>query len=277
MEENKNFEIDYFSGLDYKSMGLHRHDFSELLFVLEGNLNFLVDDKLYKADRNCVILFKEKRLHTSEVDASSVYTRYNLNFRRKFINETADYEKIKGCFDSDCTVLPLDEKQSGQLKSLFETMLENYNILETDKYAEEICRHILTAILMYVSRVAETVPISERQYIDRSYISDAVKYINDHLTEKLVIEDIADSLFVSRAKLIGDFKNSTGITIGEYITSQRLKKAKKLLSKGIEVGKSASESGFMNTCHFIRTFKKYNGITPLKYAHSSKKNAEFNS
>ena len=42
MEESKNFEIDYFSGLGYKSMGLHRHDFSELLFVLEGKLNFLV-------------------------------------------------------------------------------------------------------------------------------------------------------------------------------------------------------------------------------------------
>ena len=252
-------------------MGLHRHDFSELLFVLEGKLNFLVDDKLYKAGRNCVILFKEKRLHTSEVDSSSVYTRYNLNFRRKFINETAEYEKIKSCFDSDCTVLPLNEKQSGQLKTLFETMLENYRVMDSDTYAEEICKHIMSAILMYVSRAAENAPLSGRQYIDRSYISDAVKYINDNLTSKLIIEEIAESLFVSRAKLIGDFKNATGITICDYITSQRLKKAKKMLLEGHGVGESASESGFMNTCHFIRTFKKYNGITPLQYAHINKK------
>ena len=265
MNDDKNFEIDYFSGTGYKSMGLHRHNFSELLFVLEGKLNFLVDDKLYKASGNCMILFKEKRLHTSEVDSDSVYTRYNLNFRRKFISEIADYEKLKVCFDSDCTVLPLDEEQSIQLKALFDTMYKNYMLIDSDVYAQEICRHIMSAILMYVSRAAENSPQSEKQYIDVSYISDAVKYINDHLKEKLVIEAVADNLFVSRAKLIADFKNATGTTIGNYITSQRLKVAKKLLSEGNDVSTSALGSGFMNTSHFIRTFKKYNGITPLQY------------
>lgn len=266
MDANKNFEIDYFSGTGYKSMGLHRHDFSELLFVLEGKLNFLVDDKLYKATGNCVILFKENRLHTSEVDGSSVYTRYNLNFRRKFINEAADYEKIKGCFDSDCTVIPIEESKAWQLTALFETMYENYTIMEKDAYAEEICRHIMSAILIYVSRASENAPHSDRQYIDRSYISEAVRYINDNITGKLVIEDIANKLFVSRAKLIGDFKTSTGITIGDYITSQRLKKAKHLLSEGFDVGSAGVGSGFSNTCHFIRTFKKNVGLTPLQYA-----------
>ena len=271
MDENKNFEIDYFSGTGYKSMGLHRHDFSELLFVLEGKLNFLVDDKLYKASGNCVILFKENRLHTSEVDGSSVYTRYNLNFRRRFINEIADYEKIKVCFDSDCTVIPIEHSKAWQLTALFETMYENYMLMENDAYAEEICRHIMSAIIMYVSRATENAPMSDKQYMDVSYISEAVKYINDHITDKIIIEDISEALFVSRAKLIADFKKVTGTTIGDYITSQRLKKAKLMLRDGKNVESAAVSSGFVNACHFIRTFKKHNGVTPLQYAKNNRK------
>ncbi len=271
MEKTNGFEMDYFSGTGFLSKGLHRHQFNELIFVIEGKLNFLVDDKLYKADGSCIILFKKGRLHTSEVDANSVYTRYNVNFHRRYISDIANPDKLIGCFSSDCTVIPLDDVQSSRFKSLFEELNCNYASLENCGYSEEICRHLLTVILMQMSRLAENYPNLSGQYIDSSYVSDAVKYINDNITSKLLISDIADGLFVSRTKLINDFKASTGITVGDYIISQRLKIAKKLLASGKDVASAALGAGFMNTCHFIRTFKKHNGITPLQYARKHSK------
>ena len=266
MDETKDFDMDYFSGTGYQSSGLHRHSFHELLFVSEGRLNFFVDDRLYKANGACLILFKEKRLHASEVDKACVYTRYNLNFRQKFISEITDYEQLRECFAADCTVLPVPDGQKETLSALFAALYENYRMPENDRYSEAICRHLLAAVLTTVSRMAGGNPDSEGLYIDRSYISEVIRYINDNLSEKLVIADIAGAFFVSRAKLIGDFKAATGITVGEYITARRLRLAKKLLRAGCDVGTTAVRAGFVNTCHFIRTFKQHTGTTPLKYA-----------
>ena len=266
MNHEKCFEIDFFSGKEYKSFGLHRHDFCELIFVIEGKLGFLVNDKLYKADESCIILFKEGRLHTSEVDPDTVYTRYNLNFRRSFVSGSADFDKFNACFDSDCTVLSLEKGESARIKKLFEELYENSLTVGLDAYSGEICRHLICAVLMYVSRISENNPSAGNNCIDSSYIAEAVTYINDHLTQKLLIEDIANALFVSRAKLITDFKAATGITVGDYITMCRMKHAKKMLLAGEDVASAAVLSGFPNTCHFIRTFKKHNGITPLQYA-----------
>jgi AraC-like DNA-binding protein len=271
MEKSYGFEMDYFSGKGFQSKGLHRHQFNELIFVIEGKLNFLVDDKLYKADGSCIILFKKGRLHTSEVDEGCVYTRYNVNFHRRYVNDIANPDKLIGCFSSDCTVIPLDKEQCNRFKLLFDELYNNYETVEKCGYSEEICRHMLTVILMQMSKLAENYPNLTGQYIDSSYVSDAVKYINGNITTKLLISDIADALFVSRTKLINDFKASTGITVGDYVISQRLKMAKKLLVSGKDVASAASGSGFMNTCHFIRTFKKHNGITPLQYARKHSK------
>ena len=269
MEESRDFEMDYFSGTGYQSSGLHRHAFHELLFVTQGRLNFLVDDKLYKAGGSCLILFKEKRLHASEVDRNSVYTRYNLNFRQKFISEITDFEELRACFAADCTVLPVTEAQLPTLSALFSALYENYQTMHSDSYSQSICRHLLVAILTTVSRMACGNPERSGLYIDRSYISDVVRYINDHLSEKLIIADIAGVYFVSRAKLVGDFKAATGITIGEYVTARRLRLAKKLLRAGTDVSTTAARVGFANPCHFIRTFKTHTGTTPLKYAHAA--------
>ena len=269
MENGQNFAMDYFSGIGYRSTGLHRHPFHELIYVKEGNLNFLVDDKLYKASGNCVILFKEKRLHTSEVDRNSVYTRYNLNFRQKYVSELIDYELLCDCFSADCTVLPVAPEERETFGMLFEALYRSYEDGgERSVYDEAVCRHLFAAILASVSRMARENPSAAGIYIDRSYIADVVRYIGERLDKKLLIGDIAGEFFVSRAKLVNDFKAACGITIGEYITAQRMKLAKKLLADGFDVGSCATRSGFANTCHFIRTFKAHTGVTPLKYAHS---------
>ncbi len=268
VEDGRNFSIDYFSGTGYQSCGLHRHSFHELLFVQEGKLNFLVDDKLYKADGSCIILFKEKRLHTSEVDKNVVYTRYNVNFRHKFIQDITDYEQLRDFFAADCTVIPVSHDDKNYFCPLFEVLYKNFATIESDPYSEQICRHLFAAILGGVSRIAGNTPDICGAYIDRSYISDVVKYINDNLSKKLIIAEIGAVYYVSRAKLMTDFKTSTGITIGDYIISQRLKLAKSMLREGKDVSSTAVAAGFVNACHFIRTFKKHNGVTPLQYAHA---------
>ncbi len=80
---------------------------------------------------------------------------------------------------------------------------------------------------------------------------------------------IKTEFFVGRTKLISDFKKTTGITIGEFIIMYRLKIARDYLVSGSSVNSAAIKSGFNNTCHFIRTFRKHYNTKPHKYSVSA--------
>lgn len=255
---------DYFCGTRRENLGMHRHNSSEVLFVLEGHLNFLCADDIYNCSGCCLIFFREKKLHTTEVDPAKLYRRYNLNFRYGDISDCIDYDNVRDILEPDCRILAVNsEKDRQELTFLFEALC---SVSDKTAAVYDGIRKNLTALILAKACLIGKESGLKNDCVVQSYITDVIRYITDNLDKKLVISDIAGVFFVSRAKLISDFKAATGITIGELITAKRIKKAKTLLKQGVSVSAAAGECGFSNTCHFIRTFKNITGTTPLKYS-----------
>lgn len=82
---------------------------------------------------------------------------------------------------------------------------------------------------------------------------------------QLSVYNIAQLLNVNPAYLSRAFKEKTGEVLSSYISRCRVEHAKELLQKGGGVADAASQTGFENTNTFIRSFKKYCGITPGRY------------
>lgn len=81
-----------------------------------------------------------------------------------------------------------------------------------------------------------------------------------------MIDLIADELNISKYTLSHDFTKYIGIPIMENILQLRLKEAKLLLSTSERtINEIARAIGFSSDIHFIQTFKKREGITPLQY------------
>lgn len=264
-----NFDIGYISETGFKSYGMHRHKYCELLFVMEGDLNFLVEDKVYHYSGSCMIFFRENRLHTTEVSANVNYERYNLYFRQKYISELVPFELIRDVYDNDCVVIPLSKEELGTMKGFFEHMYDLNKNPEKSPVESNLMIHLLCCVLLKTAMLVKE-KFNPGSFNVNSYISDVITYINANLTSKLIIEEIAEYFFVSRAKLIKDFKRTAGVTVGDYILSRRIKLAKEMIRTGAKVSEVAELSGFTNTCHFIRTFKKVTGITPLQYRNAPK-------
>ena len=55
------------------------------------------------------------------------------------------------------------------------------------------------------------------------------------------------------------------MSVSQYITMERLVRARMLLQRGEAVAVAAEECGFTDSAYFIRVFRKYYGITPAKY------------
>ncbi|MEM6721781.1 MAG: AraC family transcriptional regulator [Bacteroidota bacterium] len=109
------------------------------------------------------------------------------------------------------------------------------------------------------------------QVFNDTRIGSVIKYIKTHLTDKDInVEALAKQAYMSTSHFHKQFKNTLGISPIDYINSERIKFAKKLIkeSKDIRISDIAYKSGFNNTSYFNRQFKKHEMITPTQFLKS---------
>lgn len=91
-------------------------------------------------------------------------------------------------------------------------------------------------------------------------------YIDNHFQEKLNLDTLAEHFFVSKYHLSREFKRIIGLTIGNYILGRRISNAKQLLRfSSLSLEDIGPKCGFLDTGYFIKTFKKYENMTPAQY------------
>jgi len=94
-------------------------------------------------------------------------------------------------------------------------------------------------------------------------IQNAINYIEDHITEELDYEEIAQKSYSSPFHFQRIFSILCGYTLGEYIRNRRLSLAAEELATGNEkVIDVAAKYGYESPDSFTRAFQKFHGMTP---------------
>lgn len=98
-------------------------------------------------------------------------------------------------------------------------------------------------------------------------LREAIDYIQAHLDGDLSLEAIAAQTNMGRCYFAAQFKQSMGISPHQYVSQQRIKKAKQLLQKSntLSIAEVSLECGFSSQSHFTKMFKKQLGTTPKAY------------
>lgn len=106
---------------------------------------------------------------------------------------------------------------------------------------------------------------------------DVISYINSNFTKDISVLDISKRFGYDESYFCRKFKKSTGITVTNYIRTQRLEHARRLLEKTKEsIRHIAMSCGFIDAAYFTNCFKKTYGMSPTKYrnAYIEQKNKE---
>lgn len=101
--------------------------------------------------------------------------------------------------------------------------------------------------------------------------NDILLYIESNYTNTdICLTDIAQQFNMTVAYISHLFKTQMGIGIADYINRLRVEKAKELLKDSqLKLAEIAEIVGYTNDASFIRTFKKYEGVTPGQFRNAS--------
>mgnify|MGYP000265988187 CR=1 FL=1 len=114
-----------------------------------------------------------------------------------------------------------------------------------------LCRKLDSSLNDYHQKLCESVT----SYIDENYASNT-----------LCLNDIASEANVSPAYLSALFKKKQGVSISDYITTQRINAAcRYLTATNMTLKEISMKCGYANQYYFSTSFKKKMNVTPSAY------------
>ena len=101
--------------------------------------------------------------------------------------------------------------------------------------------------------------------VNKKYVVEQmVNYFEDHYSEKISLDQIAENMYLSPFYISKIFKSETGDTPIRHLINIRLEKAKELLEQGYDgsIQEIAALVGYDDAYHFSKLFKKRFGVPP---------------
>ncbi|XXF76928.1 AraC family transcriptional regulator [Myxococcaceae bacterium GXIMD 01537] len=137
--------------------------------------------------------------------------------------------------------------------------------------AEWAMRALLELILVEVGRVAEALP---QPPAAPGVVAEALAFIEAHALSPLSLADVARAVNKSPGHLTTLLREQTGRTVGGWIASHRMAEARRRLVETDEAVAIIGERvGYSDVTHFIRTFRRAFGQTPLAFRREAQRAA----
>lgn len=106
----------------------------------------------------------------------------------------------------------------------------------------------------------------ERPHVISEKVEDAIRYMREHLSQKIDMDELAAHVFLSHSGLIWKFKKELNTTPSQYLTFLRLNYAKQLLlNYSYSITEISELCGYQNPYYFTNAFRKYAGRSPSEF------------
>ena len=254
----------------------HWHEEMEILIVDQGIAEVSTDDATYLIKpgqgliinqniMHCIHAHNEKSctFHSLVFHPDYIFGHKNNYLQTEYLLPIQSYRLFKAFFLDESA--PWHERMLQMLKEVIGLNLDQHFGYEiaTKGY---LC-HFWVELLRQIPHA--DAPIVSRVSPDEQRVKEAMLFIRTHYAEPLSLQEIADSIHVSKSECCRCFARTLQMSPFEYLMKYRIYESTKKLMDSEQyfasIAELAASVGFNNTSYFNKHNKKYLGCTPTYY------------
>jgi beta-xylosidase/AraC-like DNA-binding protein len=248
----------------------HIHLGIEILFVIRGEIEVMVNQDSYHLAENDLMLINANDVHTVKGHKDNVVLLLQIPLH----SIEQHYPDIHVCY-FDCR----SSKEDNGLYLLFdqirqllaEILIAHYQ--EQDGSELEINSQIFKLVTLLI-RNFKTTHLGQNRFNEMKdeRIRDILTFIEKNYRKQMSFEEIAKRQYLSLYYLSRYFKQAVGVSFSQYVKQIRLKSAvHELLYTDHNIMKVSLNNGFPNVKAFNKAFKEMYNQTPAEYRGLHKK------
>jgi AraC-like DNA-binding protein len=228
----------------YRFLNITHRKYNGLQLILHGECHYTFEGGEFTLGPGSVVYLPFGSIHQLDIPTDD-FEFYRIDFQLEIDGELAYFSNKP---------LKLTDSASTECIESFQTLIDNYQFINDTVAKTKFLCSIFHSLQSSMSN-----PRCEK-------LAPAIRYLLEHLTEKINCVELAELCYLSTAQFYNLFHTEYGTTPLEYRNQLLLRKACSLLREsGISVTETSNMLGFESVAYFSRFFKKHLGLSPSNY------------
>lgn len=267
-----NFPFRLFIDDGMRPVSHHWHDEIEIIYMTNGSVKVGVNDKTYDIQAGDILLISSGDIHCFLPDCSQgrrIVIQFNLAIFDSATSIVSERKEIRPLFDCSkrlSTEWKAEVKK--EMESQIRGIVEEYN-KKDEGYKLALKARLYDLVVLILRKVPMERLSSEEENRHREALGrleNVFRFVEENYLTDITLEETAKVAGFSVFHFSRFFKNNTGITFGQYLSSFRITKAQWLLMNNEDsITEIAYKCGFNSIKTFNRVFKQLKGYSPSEY------------
>ena len=277
---NRVISVHYFQYMSDFSFPGESHDFWELVCVDRGEIDALAGERRLTLKKGNILFHKPNEFH-------NVLTNGKVSPSLVVIGFVCHSPAIKSFEDQLMSVQDTEKELLAQIiveaRNTFSGRLDDpfqeeliFNSEPLTFGSAQLISHYLEQLIIHLYRryFSYSLPVRSSRFLaEASSGNDTynriVRYMEEHLGERMTIDRICRDNLVGRSQLQKLFRDTKGCGVIEFFSMMKIDTAKQMIRDNqLNFTQIADRLGYSSIHYFSRQFKQITTMTPSEYATS---------
>ena len=277
---NRIISVHYFQYMSDFSFPGESHDFWELVCVDRGEIDALAGDRRLTLKKGNILFHKPNEFH-------NVLTNGKVSPSLVVIGFECHSPAIKSFEDQLMSVQDTEKELMAQIiveaRNTFSGRLDDpyqeeliFNSEPLTFGSAQLISHYLEQLMIHLYRryFSYSLPVRSSRFLAEASSGNdtynrVVRYMEEHLGERMTIDRICRDNLVGRSQLQKLFRDTKGCGVIEFFSMMKIDTAKQMIRDNqLNFTQIADRLGYNSIHYFSRQFKQITTMTPSEYATS---------
>jgi AraC-like DNA-binding protein len=256
---------------DVQEFPPHWHERIEIVYVLDDELKIGQNNAIYKLNKRDIFIVGMGEVHYFLMQPQKC-DRIIVHFEPSLFEELSTYISSRKIIDPLIPYIEDINNATFSVHSFFEKqILSIQQEIQNEETGFEFVvgarlYDIAAGIIRYIPNEKLCSAQKNKQLKKLEILEQVTKYIDENFRDEITLAEVSKYANFSMFHFTRFFKDTTGMTFGQYLNSYKVSKSvNMLINTSDSISEIAFNSGFNSIKTFNRVFKQVKGCSPSEF------------